>query len=633
MDFENPQNGKQTDGKEMQNERRPAPRHAARRPAQSGQPDEASRARRSPLRIPPVGGTKTEQDAGSAQQKQQPARRGQQDSRDISDMGRSDRRTHAGNDVNNASRLPVLNPREQLEMLDLDNASNRRADIVRRRSANPDSNRAVQAPLPRDIQFETPEIDPELLRRSSVERQIEAGRRRENPSKPEEAAKGTSVQSSAVKSVARPSKPLPKRSSDSSYNGRVRIGYKRADEFLPEKLTVTPDRRVITDADRHSFIEGRDPAEEEFDAADENEPARRGSALSSLLKAIIYIVFVLTLSGFLSYFIISIGNDLFAFVKSDEEITVSVPEYATIDNIADILTQKGIIKYPYIFKIYAMVRKDDGAFVAGEYVVKPSMSYDQLRTALKGPVEERKQISITIPEGYTVDEIIDLFVNEYGIGTREGFINAIENADFDYWFLEELEPQKGRKYRLEGYLYPDTYYFFTDWSEESILRKFLNNFHSKFNKVFKERCEELGMTVDELITLASMIEAEGKFTYEFGAISAVFHNRMNNPSVTGGKLESDATIQYILPERHEELTAEDLAINSPYNTYMYAGLPPGPITNPTINAIYSAMYPDEVNYYYFVARPNGQNLFATTYQEHLANKQQAANERAAMKNQ
>lgn len=635
MDYENPQNGKTNNGQGMQGERRPVPRRAARRPAQNGtainQADDDGRAaRRSPVRIPPVSDTKAAQDSSSAHQNQQPMRQAQQHARSYPTG--SDRRTNGANEAGNASHLPVLNPREQLEMLELNKG---RTDIVRRKAPSPDSSRAVSAPLPRDIQFETPEIDPELLRRSAVERQIEAGRRRAVPSKAAETAKNTSVQSSAgkSKSVARPSKPLPKRSSGSSHDGRMRIGYKRADEFLPEKLTVTPDRRVITDTDRHSFIEGSGPADEEFDAADENVPARRGSALSSLLKAIIYIVFVLTVSGFLSYFIISVGNDLFAFVKSDEEITVSVPEYATIDNIADILAQKGIIKYPYIFKIYAMVRKDDGAFVAGDYVVKPSMSYDQLRAALKGPVEERKQISITIPEGYTVDEIIDLFVNEYGIGTREGFINAIENADFDYWFLEELEPKKGRKYRLEGYLYPDTYYFFTDWDEESILRKFLNNFNAKFNEVYKERCEELGMTVDELITLASMIEAEGKFTYEFGAISAVFHNRMNNPSVTGGKLESDATIQYILPERHEELTAEDLAIDSPYNTYMYAGLPPGPITNPTINAIYSAMYPDEVNYYYFVARPNGQNLFATTYQEHLANKQQAANERAAMKNQ
>jgi len=262
------------------------------------------------------------------------------------------------------------------------------------------------------------------------------------------------------------------------------------------------------------------------------------------------------------------------------------------------------------------------------------MNYDQLRATLKGPVKEREQILITIPEGYTVDQIIDLFVNKYHMGTREGFINAIENGNFDnYWFIAELEPKEGRKYRLEGYLYPDTYYFFTDWSEEQILRKLLNNFAAKFDIAYKERCKELGMTVDELITLASMIEAEGKFTYEFGAISAVFHNRLKNPSVTGGKLESDATIQYVLPERHEELTVDDLALDSPYNTYIYPGLPPGPITNPTLNAIHSAMYPDDVNYYYFVARPNGQNLFAVTYQEHLTNKQLVAQEKAAMKNQ
>ncbi len=389
------------------------------------------------------------------------------------------------------------------------------------------------------------------------------------------------------------------------------ISFKRADEFIPDKHFGTDRKNAGSD-------DGKPP-----------EETHHGGALSSLLKAIIYIVFVLTISGFLSYFAITVGNDMFAFIKPSDTVTLTVPEYATLDNITELLHSKGLIKYPLMFKVYSILRKDNGIFVAGDYDVSPDMNYDQLRKTLKGKVEERKEVSITIPEGYTIDEIIDLFVITNGIGTREGFIDAIQNAKFDYWFIDEMKIKAGRKYRLEGYLYPDTYYFFTDWNEERILNKLLFNFASKFDQSYKERCAELGMTVDELITLASMIEAEGKFTKEFGAISAVFQNRIKNPSVTGGRLESDATIQYVLPERHEELTVDDLALKSPYNTYINAGLPPGPITNPTLDAIHSAMFPDEVDYYYFVAQPNGESLFSRTLAEHQVNKQKIAKEKAA----
>lgn len=528
-------------------------------------------------------------------------------------------------------RVPVSNPRDQLRRMRVDAGGEPKGKTAAGGENLPSQRpgellpaRAVSAPLPREIEYSAPEINPDTLRRSASERQrgqsanaaVAAQKRTELAAVRYEAARTTV-------GTPHPSKPLPQKSSRSAQG--TKHAYKRADDFLPEKPLHPDARRMIPESEKIGYIEGRDVLDGPGEADD--SPPRSG-ALSSLLKAIVYIVFILTLSGFLSYFAISIGNDIFAFVKSSDEVTVTVPEYATIDNIAELLASKGLIKYPFIFKIYAMLRKDDGDFVAGDYAVSPSMSYDQLRYALKGTVKEREEISITIPEGYTVDEIIDLFVNTYGMGTREGFVNAIQNEDYDYWFLDDLDVKEGRKYRLEGYLYPDTYYFFTDWTEKNIITKLLNNFESKFDESYKARCEELGMTVDELITLASMVEMEGKFTDEYGAISAVFHNRLDNPSATNGKLESDATIQYILPERHEELTEDDLAINSPYNTYMYAGLPAGPISNPALDAIHSAMYPDDVDYYYFVAQPNGRNLFAQTYAEHLANKQEVAEEKA-----
>ena len=376
------------------------------------------------------------------------------------------------------------------------------------------------------------------------------------------------------------------------------------------------------------------PSEEEYfftidSIEDEKKRLKRmkknkatNSMLSSLMKAVIYIVFILVTSGFISYFGISIGNDVFALVKDDSVINLTIGENETIDGIADLLSDNDVIKYPGIFKIYASLRKDSGKFVAGTYEVAYNMNYDTLLEVFKGPKVERKEVRITIPEGYTVDDIIDLFVNGYGMGTKEGFVDVIQNYDFDYWFVKELvDLPSDRKYRLEGYLYPDTYDFYTDWSEASIIANFLSNFNKKFDERYRAKCEELGMTVDEIVTLASIIQMEAKYDTEYELISSVFHNRMNNRYMTNGKLESDATIQYILPERSEDLTSADLQIDSRYNSYLYEGLPPGPITNPTTIAINYALFPAKTNYYFFVAQSNGYSLFASTNAEHERNKQ------------
>ena len=220
----------------------------------------------------------------------------------------------------------------------------------------------------------------------------------------------------------------------------------------------------------------------------------------------------------------------------------------------------------------------------------------------------------------TVDDIIDLFVNEKGIGTREGFIDAIQNGEYDYWFVNELtNTNPNRKYRLEGYLYPDTYYVYKESEETSIINKMLANFHSKFSIEYKQECEKSGMTVDEVINFASLIQMEAKYTTDYSMVSSVFHNRLNS-SYYDRKLESCATIQYILPERKERITNDDTLIDNPYNTYRYPGLPPGPISNPTLKAIRAALYPEQSNYYFFVNDIEGNLLFAKTFAEHNANK-------------
>jgi len=327
-----------------------------------------------------------------------------------------------------------------------------------------------------------------------------------------------------------------------------------------------------------------------------------GNTVVSVVKAIVYIVFVMIISVFLALVIINVGNDMFAFVKSNELVEVNIPEYATLDEVTDVLYKNDIIRYPTIFKIFAVKEKDDRKFVAGSYTVHGMMSYEDLLDAFKEkPVTGIKKI--TIPEGYTTDEIIDLFVSE-GIGTREGFIDVIENYEFDYWFLEEMNANgvsEDRIYRLDGYLFPDTYEFYLNSSEATVVNKLLKRFSQIFTKEYREQSAAFGYTVDEVITLASIIEKEASSPSEFFIISSIFHNRLNNPW-TFPKLESDATIVYQMQHESGErpqLTGKDLEVDLAYNTYTNDGLPPGPIANPSASAMLAALSPVTTNYYFF----------------------------------
>ncbi len=358
---------------------------------------------------------------------------------------------------------------------------------------------------------------------------------------------------------------------------------------------------------------------------------KSASSLSSVIKGIIYIILVLIASVILSYFAITIANDVFAFQKADVKTEVVIDNYRTIDDIADILYENDIIIYPSVFKMYAQLKNDDGKFLAGKYSVDTTMNYDTLLALFKKQKNVREIVTLTIPEGFTTDEIIDLFLSE-GMGTRDGFEEAIEHGDFsEFEFVKRLENsslKSGRKYRLDGYLFPDTYEFYKDWDEERILYTLLDNFNNKFPADYYEVIDGLDLTVDEYITLASIIQSEAKYTYDMDIVSRVFHNRLDNPS-TYPKLESDATIQYALDSHKNTVTPDDLKIDSPYNTYMYAGLPPGAICNPGANAIYAALQPsvdeEAMKYYYFVSRINGEILYAKTQSEHNKNIEEIKN--------
>ena len=345
--------------------------------------------------------------------------------------------------------------------------------------------------------------------------------------------------------------------------------------------------------------------------------------VAALVKTCLYLVFVIIVSAFAGYYVITIGNDVFAFVKPEEPVMITVPEEATVEDIAELLHEGGIISYPEVFKLYAELKEDDGKFIAGEYEVSPQLNYDQLLSEFKYTFV-REIVRITIPEGYCVEDIIELFVS-YGIGDRESFIHAINEVDYsEFRFVRELEESgnlEDRYYRLEGYLYPDTYDFYTDATPAQVVYKLLNNFNRKFKDVYYDRAKEIGLTVDEIVTIASFIQEEAYYLEEFENVASVFHNRLNN-SAAFPCLESDATAAYAIHvltgKRPEKIVPADLEVVSPYNTYKNEGLPPGAISSPGYDAIVTAMYPAKTDYYYFYTKQDKRTVFSKTLAEHQA---------------
>lgn len=368
------------------------------------------------------------------------------------------------------------------------------------------------------------------------------------------------------------------------------------------------------------------------------------SAVMSLIKAVVYIVVIIAVSVGLSVFVINTANDVFKFVVEDKIVSVNIPEFASIEDVADALYDSGAIKYKWAFNLWSGLKDSGAEFIPGTYEVSTALNYDYLRASFKKSTK-RTELRITIPEGYTVDEIIDLLIDG-GIGNvgdsetkrelyEKAFVDVINNYDFNYRFLETLNVTEDRIYRLEGYLFPDTYNFYAEYgtvedSDEeaarrtavSVISKLLDNFNNKFVSEYYDRCTDLGMTVDQAIILASMVEKETRYADELGYVSSVFHNRLKYPG-TFPYLNSDATIMYAIAHdtgsRLDTMTGDDTTYDTPYNTYTHRGLPPGPIANPGLNAIKYALYPNDTKYFYFVSDSTGRTLFAETEPEHLAN--------------
>ena len=332
---------------------------------------------------------------------------------------------------------------------------------------------------------------------------------------------------------------------------------------------------------------------------------------------LVFYLILVTIALFLTWCVVVAANDINAFVKEDEIIVVTIPKGASVGEIGKLLEKNEVIDSALVFRGYCKLKKSSG-FQYGEYQLNSNLSYKEIITELKKPSETRETAKITIPEGYTQPEIVDLLVKE-GYADRATLEEVIATYDFEYDFLKDLPK---RNNRLEGYLFPDTYDIFVG-DEVSIINTMLSNFQKKLeDEEIQKLIKKSNYTLDEIIIMASIVEREGANESEFGKVASVFYNRLD--STTYPYLESCATVQYVLPERKDVLSIADTKMDNPYNTYQNKGLPPGPIACPGLAAIKASLDPEETDYYFFVASPAG-TLFSRTYSEHLANVKKAGN--------
>ena len=335
--------------------------------------------------------------------------------------------------------------------------------------------------------------------------------------------------------------------------------------------------------------------------------------------------------------------DLMAFGKTPNQVTVTINDDDTIDTISQMLAEKGLVRYPGLFKTFAELTGKVDNISQGTFTLNSRLDYNAMINGMTQYASDREEITVMFPEGYTCAQIFRL-LEEKNVCTVAELEEYAANGELDeYWFLEGVE--RGDKYCLEGYLFPDTYNFYTNDDPERVLEKFLDAFDDRFTDIMRERLVEINttfaqrlaeeghdqayidshpITIREVVIIASMIEKESSGGEESYNVSSVIYNRLVDTSQPP-YLNIDASVIYGLggkidPETGESipLTQEDLETDTPYNTYLHTGLTPGPISNPGQESLNAAVMPNETDYYYYALNPEtGEHKFSKTYKEHL----------------
>lgn len=306
---------------------------------------------------------------------------------------------------------------------------------------------------------------------------------------------------------------------------------------------------------------------------------------------------------------------------SDQVVRFTIQPGSGTSAITEQLKEQGLIRNAKLFRVYLLMESEGSRFQAGTYEMNPGVTYDQIIAKLNaGEVVAEEMDRFTIPEGFTVKQMADK-LQEEGIADAAKFLAlAKDPTGIESPLLERIPADSKLLYRLEGYLFPETYELKKGSTEKDIITRMLEETSKKLQEIpdFEGKLEASGYSFNEIMTIASLVEREVVADQERPLVAGVIYNRLQQNM----KLEIDATVQYLLGKQKERLMNSDLrSQDSPYNSYLYQGLPPGPIAAPSVKSIEAALEPESSNYLYYVTKKDGsqEHLFAATYKEHLAN--------------
>lgn len=345
--------------------------------------------------------------------------------------------------------------------------------------------------------------------------------------------------------------------------------------------------------------------------------------------AAIFLVVVTVFTTALSALAISCINDVLAIGRTDEVVKVTIPNDATTESIIDILADEGLVKQKFFCNLYYNLidfvknfnregEPKKPVYLSGVYYVEKNLGLEGYLMEFREIQKSADTITLVFPEGWSVYQIFNK-IAEFGVCSKDQLLVSLKEAAFDYGFISEIPDDADRTFKLEGYLYPDTYEFYEESDANSIIRKFLDASEAKWTDEYEEQRIALGLSRDEVLIIASIIQREAANTEQMSLVSSVIHNRLNN-AVSWPLLGCDSTANYITNNVRPYVSpSEAISYEQAYNTYFSQGLPPGPVCNPGDAAIRAALFPSDTDYFYFRHDKYGKIYMAKTQAEHDRN--------------
>ena len=335
------------------------------------------------------------------------------------------------------------------------------------------------------------------------------------------------------------------------------------------------------------------------------------------VNPVLYVIMVMIISGLAACIGWLLMDDACSLNKPWVEVSVQVTQQDDLKSVAKKLKNAGLVNYPWLFELFGMVVGAEEDIGVGTFTLNSSMDYfslvDGMYVRSSKPVDKLETVTVSIPEGYNVREIISLLASK-GVNTAEKLTETAQTADFDYEFIDNDSEEISR---LEGYLFPDTYEFYVGHDPKGAFNKLLSNFNKKMTAERKGIAAELGVSVKDILIIASLIEKETDGS-DREKIASVIYNRLKDTGAHGtyGVLGIDAALLYVLPDAGGVITQKDLELESPYNLRKYPGLSPTPIANPGLKSIDAALHPADTDYYFYALGKDGKHHFFKTMKEH-----------------